>query len=236
LPGTRIEVNEIGKLAERMGMKPETNLGIDSSEGRMKTIEHPRILHLATHGFFLPESNWTEPAQGGGQLTQTLEPGERREPEINPGNWKLKNPMYRSGLALAGANVALAGKTISEQEDGILTAEEVSSLDLDGTELVVLSACETGLGEAKGGEGVLGLRRAFVQAGAENLVMALWQVPDNATQELMKTMYENYFNGEPLWKALLSAQRGALANQRKTGRDPNPYFWAGFVANIVGVQ
>jgi CHAT domain-containing protein len=236
LPGTRVEVNEIGRLAESRGMKQETNLGLHSSEDRVKALEHPRILHLATHGFFLPESNWAEQAKGRERQPQILEPGRQREPEIDLGNWKLKNPMHRSGLALAGANIALEGKATTEKEDGILTAEEVSSLDLAGTELVVLSACETGLGEAKGGEGVLGLRRAFVQAGAENLVMALWQVSDNATQELMKAMYEKYFSGQPLWKALLSSQRDALADQRKAGRDPNPYLWAGFVANIVGVQ
>lgn len=100
----------------------------------------------------------------------------------------------------------------------------------------MLSACETGLGEAKDGEGVLGLRRAFVQAGAENLVMALWQVSDAATQELMKKMYGKYLGGQPVWKALLDAQREALAIERKTGREPNPYLWAGFVVNGIGVQ
>jgi CHAT domain-containing protein len=236
LPGTKTEVKGIKKLASSHGLKPETYLGRDASEGQVKAAEQPRILHLATHGFFLPESGWSTPTGDDDTMARGMKMmGMGNEP-VDLGKWKLGNPMHRSGLALAGANLALAGKADAGQEDGILTAEEVAGLDLAGTELVVLSACETGLGEAKGGEGVLGLRRAFVQAGAQNLVMALWSVSDDATQELMKAMYAKYLSGQPVWKALLDAQRDALAKERQAGREPNPFLWAAFVASGVGVQ
>jgi len=231
LPGTRVEVIGIEKLTASNGLKPEMHLGIEASEGWVKATAQPRILHFATHGFFLPESGWAKPSSGADPMTRLL-----GEQTVDLGKWKVENPMHRLGLALAGANVTLEGKAKAGEEDGILTAEEVAGLDLAGTELVVLSACETGLGEAKGGEGVLGLRRAFVQAGAENLVMALWSVSDKDTQEFMEAMYGKYLGGQPVWKALLDAQRDALAAERKAGREPNPFLWAAFVANGVGVQ
>jgi len=236
LPGTREEVRGIEKLAMSKGLNPELYLGMGASEGRVKATLQPRILHLATHGFFLPESGWEKKVGSGDIIIWQLGEKGLGEQTVDPSKWKLENPMCRSGMALAGANVTLAGKAKTGEEDGILTAEEVAGLDLAGTELVVLSACETGLGETKGGEGVLGLRRAFVQAGAENLVMALWSVSDEATQELMTAMYGKYLGGQPVWKALLDAQRDALAAERKAGSEPNPFLWAAFVANGVGVQ
>ena len=132
--------------------------------------------------------------------------------------------MLRSGLALAGANTWLAhGQPPPEAEDGLLTAEDVSGLDLGGTELVVLSACETGLGEVRTGEGVFGLRRAFVLAGARTLVMSLWKVPDEQTQELMDDFYERALAGQPVAEALRGAQ---LALKE---RYPEPCFWGAFV-------
>jgi CHAT domain-containing protein len=120
----------------------------------------------------------------------------------------LENPLLRSGLALAGVNTWLKGATLpAEAEDGLLTAEEVSGLDLLDTELVVLSACETGLGEVHAGEGVFGLRRAFVLAGARTLVMSLWKVPDLATAVLMERFYNNLLNGLERDLALSAAQR-----------------------------
>src|SRR5262249_27801284 len=142
----------------------------------------PRILHLATHGFFL-EDQHRELRQalrrfGGslGSFKSELEAGLGLLPE---------NPLLRSGLVLAGVNTWHKTRTLHpEAEDGLLTAEDVTGLDLLATELVVLSACETGLGEVRTREGVFGLQRAFILAGARTLVMSLWKVPDQQTQEL----------------------------------------------------
>src|SRR5262249_49208403 len=152
----------------------------------------PRILHLATHGFFLPESEshkaGTEWEQVG---SETKLPGEMN-PDRKPGVL-LKNPMYRSGLALTGAQRTLEawakGEVPPGENDGIVTAEEVGGLKLEGTWLVVLSACDTGTGEARAGEGVMGLRRGFIQAGAQNLLMTLWPLNDEITVEIMKEFY-----------------------------------------------
>jgi CHAT domain-containing protein len=158
-------------------------------ESRIKTCHSPRILHLATHGFFL--QNQTHSPQ------ETVDPQALNDRNGGAAYVRLadpesKNPLLRSGLSLAGANTWLAeGNLPPEAEDGILTAEDVSGLDLLGTELVVLSACETGLGEVHVGEGVFGLRRAFVLAGARTLVMSLWKVSDLSTAMLMQRFYEN---------------------------------------------
>ncbi|MCI0413736.1 CHAT domain-containing protein [bacterium] len=134
------------------------------------------------------------------------------------------NPLLRSGLALAGANTWLRGKSPpAEAEDGILTAEDVSGLDLLATELVVLSACETGLGQVHTGEGVFGLRRAFVLAGARTLVMSLWKVPDQQTQELMENFYQRLLIGESRADALRGAQITVKASH------PDPVFWGAFI-------
>lgn len=136
----------------------------------------------------------------------------------------LENPLLRSGLALAGANTWLKhGYLPQEAEDGILTAEDVSGLDLLDTEMVVLSACETGLGEVETGEGVFGLRRAFVLAGAKTLVMSLWKVPDKQTQELMEDFYRHILSGQSRSEALRSAQLAMKA------KHSNPYYWGAFI-------
>jgi CHAT domain-containing protein len=101
---------------------------------------------------------------------------------------------------------------------------------------LVLSACETGLGESVGGEGVLGLRRAFVLAGTENLVMSLWSVPDRATCDLITAFYKHFLNGEKVSTALLYAQRESLARQRQSGKETNPFEWAAFVATGIGMD
>ena len=132
--------------------------------------------------------------------------------------------MLRSGLALAGANTWLkAGNLPEEAEDGLLTAEDVTGLDLLATELVVLSACETGLGQVHVGEGVFGLRRAFVLAGAKTLVMSLWKVPDEQTRELMEDFYRRLLAGQGRAEALRQAQ---LAMKAKY---PDPFYWGAFI-------
>jgi len=143
-------------------------------KGKLKSIHSPLIMHLATHGFFLEDQ----------KINLEKESGQRYE-----------NPLLRSGLAMAGANTFIKGEALpDEAEDGILTAEDVSGLDLIGTELVVLSACDTGLGEVRTGEGVFGLRRSFMLAGTKTLVMSLWKVPDLATPILMERFYDNLIN------------------------------------------
>ena len=139
----------------------------------------------------------------------------------------IENPFLRAGLALTGANRSLALEGVAE---GILTAEKILGLNLRGTDLVVLSACETGMGDVKNGEGVYGLRRAFTQAGAKSLVMSLWEVPDKETKELMVSFYKNLQSGKTNRAAAL---RNAALKQRETvkaryGSD-NPYYWAAFV-------
>ena len=133
------------------------------------------------------------------------------------------DPLLRSGIVVAGANKAW-GKTRmnAETEDGIVTAYEIAQLNLSNTQLVVLSACETALGDVQGTEGVFGLQRAFKIAGVKNLVVSLWQVPDKETAELMKLFYTNLLNKEPV--------RNAFNHAQKTMRSKYPpYFWAAFV-------
>jgi CHAT domain-containing protein len=143
---------------------------------------------------------------------------------------KIENPLLRSGLALAGAN-----ERKGEKDDGILTALEASGLDLWGTKLVVLSACETGVGEVKNGEGVYGLRRAFVLAGTESLVMSLWSVSDLVTRELMTGYYKNLKHGMGRGEALRQIQLEMLKKPNRR----HPFYWAGFIqlgewANLEG--
>jgi CHAT domain-containing protein len=138
----------------------------------------------------------------------------------------LSNPMLRAGLALAGANTwAQEGTPPVEAEDGILTGEDVTGLDLLNTELVVLSACDTGLGEVHKGEGLFGLRRAFTTAGAMTLVMSLWKIPDLQTRELMTVFYEELMHG----KSRVEALRNAQLRIRQTY--PQPFYWAAFVCH-----
>lgn len=135
-----------------------------------------------------------------------------------------QNPMFRSGLVLAGANHAWkGGAAIAGKEDGILTAYEIAQMDLSNTDLVVLSACETGRGDLQGNEGVIGLQRAFKMAGVKQLIVSLWRVPDKETAELMKLFYGNWLSGQSTREALRSAQ---LKMKEKY---PSPYYWAAFV-------
>ncbi len=165
----------------------------------------PSTIHLATHGYFFPDQ------EGEGQ-----ESTDRNAQEP---------PMVRSGLLLAGANKAWKeGVQIPGFEDGILTAFEISQLNLTNTELVVLSACETGLGDIQGSEGVFGLQRAFKMAGVRYLIMSLWQVPDFQTQDLMTTFYAKWLEqGLPIPEAFRAAQL------EMRDKYQSPYFWAGFV-------
>jgi CHAT domain-containing protein len=214
LPASRTEGEQI---ADMLGVKPWLSGAV--LEARLKAYHSPRILHLATHGFFL-EDQKREPQREFRDLGAPQVEGELAEmPES-----QFENPLLRSWLVLAGYNTwCKKQKPPPEAEDGILTAEDVVGLDLTATELVVLSACDTGLGVVRAGEGVFGMRRAFVLAGAKTLVMSLWKVPDEQTQELMVDFYRRVLGGQPRSSALREAQ---LALSVKY---PNPLYWGAFI-------
>ena len=171
----------------------------------------PQILHLAIHGFFLPIAK-TKP---------------QNYFDVNIGKDTLimqQNSMFRSGLVLAGGNFAWMGQELPGVEDGILTAYDIAHMDLSNTELVVLSACETALGEIEGNEGVIGLQRAFKIAGVKQIMMSLWKVPDNETVELITLFYSNWLSGQSTREALRNAQ---LSMKEKYLEEP--YKWAAFI-------
>lgn len=204
LPGTKREVNLIDSLIQAKDRNAQIYMSNEALEERIKEVKAPQTLHIATHGFFLEN-----------------EEGDEGKDEY------VENPLLRSGLILAGANSYLAAGKISDheipEEDGILTAYEAMNLNLDGTELVVLSACETGLGEVQNGEGVFGLQRAFQVAGAEAIIMSMWTVDDDATQELMTNFYEEWLTTGDKHKSFITAQK-RLKESRKA-----PYYWGAFV-------
>ncbi len=187
-----------------------------ATEAAVKQVRRPRMLHLATHGFFLPDLLKAETEFSRGA-------------SLEPDNWPTVrsrgNALLQSGLALAGAN---RGISASAADDGILTALEVASLNLEGTELAVLSACETGIGEIKNGEGVYGLRRAFVLAGVRTQVVSLWKVDDKATKDFMVDYYKQVQAGNGRSAALRAAQRETM---KRKGR-AHPYYWAAFI--VIG--
>ncbi|HYX29497.1 MAG TPA: CHAT domain-containing tetratricopeptide repeat protein [Pyrinomonadaceae bacterium] len=209
LGGTATEARAIGTL---LGVEPL--LQKEATEKRVKDAHGPQILHIATHGFLLPN----KPARSIA-VQPILPVGDFSKDMIGIG--EIDDPLLRSGIALSGANYLQGG----DGEDGILTALEVSGLDLWGTKLVVLSACETGLGDVHNGEGVYGLRRALVLAGAETQLMSLWKVDDDATKELMVNFYKRLKRGEGRGEALRNVQMEMLRS--KTRR--YPYFWAAFI-------
>jgi len=197
LPATAIEGETIAKLLPNSRLFTQTQ----ATETVVKSSNNPRILHLATHGFFLQSAPTTQAKDGSRNLPN-------------------ENPLLRSGLAFSGFNVRQGGG-----DDGVLTALEITGMDLRGTQLVVLSACETGLGDVQSGEGVYGLRRAFTLAGAQSQVMTLWRVDDNATKDLMVNYYQRLSKGEGRGEALRQAQLAML-------RSPNyahPKYWSGMI-------
>lgn len=213
LKWTEVEVAAVEDLLKEAGYATTVFRGITATEKRLKLLGQsgasPRILHLATHGFFFPDAGSAEKADAEVSVFRSS-----------------SHPMIRSGLLFAGGNYAWkTGKPQHPgEDDGILTAYEISQLDLSHTELVVLSACETGLGSIQGNEGVYGLQRAFKIAGARYLIMSLWQVPDFQTQELMTEFYTQWLEEK---KSIPEAFREAQNIMRK--KYPEPYFWAGFI-------
>ncbi|MBP6185626.1 MAG: CHAT domain-containing protein [Saprospiraceae bacterium] len=217
LAGTEREVNAIEKMMLTSGINPRLKKGSEATEESFKNIginnvPSPRILHIATHGYFFPDPKSITKSTGFNSEQESV--------------FKISDhPMLRSGLILAGGNTAWQGnQTLEGREDGILTAYEISQMNLSNTELIVLSACETGLGEIQGNEGVYGLQRAFKIAGAKYLIMSLWQVPDKQTSLLMTTFYKKWLEEK---MTIPDAFHAAQKQLRDNGLDP--YNWAGFV-------
>ena len=218
LPGTAQEAAAIMPLLPQAILLTQGQ----ATENAIKQLQAPSILHIATHGFFLPDLALNTGAGAFNARGASLEvtPTDAVAQPVPENNYS-ENPLLRSGLALAGINTRSSGS-----EDGILTALEASGLNLHGTELVVLSACETGLGTVSSGEGVYGLRRAFAIAGAESQLMSLWQVDDTGTSELMQLYYENLMEkGQGRSEALRSAQLSMM----NTGSYTHPYYWSSFI-------
>jgi CHAT domain-containing protein/tetratricopeptide (TPR) repeat protein len=203
LQGTAEEAQAVGALWPHAHVLT----GAKATEAALKSAHGPRILHLATHGWFLP-------------APPPLPPGQALQAGTEPSRAvRIEDPLLRSGLALAGFNARASG-----DEDGALTALEAASLDLSGTRLVVLSACNTGVGDTSGGFGVYGLRRAFAIAGAQALLMSLWSVDDTATRTLMTAFYGHLQRGVGRSEALRRAQLQLLAEPATR----HPFFWAAF--------
>lgn len=210
LAGTKEEVENIHAYFQQEGKKSTVYVGQQAMEENIKNLEGknaPGILHIATHGYFFKSKN--QSVSGQTSLRNLLLASE--------------NPLLRSGLVFSGVNYAwLGGRTINGLEDGVLTAYEISNLDLFNTRLAVLSACETGRGDIHDAEGVFGLQRAFKSAGVEQLIISLWKVPDRETSEMMQLFYQYYLKGKTVKQAFRKAQQ-------KMRKKYEPYYWAAWV-------
>jgi CHAT domain-containing protein/Tfp pilus assembly protein PilF len=206
LPATKLEVDAINKLLKSSGYQVEEFTEAEATETNLKSAKRLSILHIATHGYF--------------------------HRDVEKANWPIgvhadnarDNVLLRSGLMLTGASEeAQYGVSLANSSNGIITSYEAMNLDLQGTNLVVLSACETGLGEIRAGEGVYGLQRAFLVAGAEAVIMSLWTVNDASTQELMNQFYSNWIKSGDKAKAFRQAQLQLMTKYK------HPYYWGAFV-------
>jgi CHAT domain-containing protein len=213
LPGAAEEGQQIRRLLPMARFLS----GDEATEAALKRVQGPWLLHVATHAFF-------SAAQSAASPQAVTDPHCEPVPPPQVQTVVQPNPLLRSGLALAGANRRQSGP-----EDGILTALEATlELDLWGTQLIVLSACETGVGDVSNGEGVYGLRRALVMAGAETQVMSLWQVEDKATRDLMVEYYHRLLtNGAGRIEALREVQLAMLKGKQWQ----EPFYWASFIAS-----
>jgi CHAT domain-containing protein/Tfp pilus assembly protein PilF len=227
LPGTAAEAQQVVRLSKRYARKggrdgASESLylgGAQANETALRSSAVGRsVLHLATHGFFVGAACADSGSGSGTAATAGASTSGRNV-----------NPLWLSGLALSGAN--RRDQAGQDQDDGILTAEEVASMDLGGVQWAVLSACETGLGELRLGEGVLGLRRAFEIAGVRSLIMSLWSVDDEATRTWMRHLYEGRWNRRrSTSEAVREAGLQVLRERRQRGESTHPLYWAAFVA------
>ncbi|ARI82756.1 tetratricopeptide repeat protein [Microcystis aeruginosa] len=219
LPGTEEEAKAIKNLLPQATVLT----GSKATENAVKQVKKPNILHIATHGFFKPERNLGERNSGernsGERNSGERNSGERNSPLQGERN-VIENPLLRSGLVLAGVTIGQ-----SAGDDGVLTALETTNLNLVGTKLVVLSACDTGKGDIKIGQGVYGLRRALVIAGSESQLISLWKVSDDATKDLMVAYYGRLQKGEGRSEALRQIQLGMLKGEKQK----HPFYWASFI-------
>lgn len=219
LKGTGAEAMAVQPLMSRYsGMKAEMFLRKAASETALRLTRRPHTLFVGTHGFFWPEEDLPEvPSSFGSQalLSDSNESNQRN------------NPLRRCGLLLAGCSSLPSSKN-EEQLDGIVTGAEIVGLDLQGTKLVVLSACETGVGDLTSGQGVAGLRQAVQLAGAESVVSTLWQIPDSETEKLMTAYFEHLAHGNSRATSLRLAQLDRLHARRERNGAAHPFFWAAF--------
>ncbi len=212
LPGTEREVKELEDLLKQKGWTTSEYVETSASEERVKEMESPKIFHIATHGFYTAE------IEGNG--TEELTENEAMLTE---------NPLLKTGLLLKGAGDVLnKTKYNYNLESGILTAYEAMNLNLDKTDLVVLSACETGLGEIANGEGVYGLQRAFLVAGAKVLIMSMFKVDDEATQKLVLTFYQKWLTTGNLRESFVEAKKEIRVEY------PEPIYWGAFM--MIGLE
>jgi len=229
LPGSGTEATQIAALWKTWVGSDSSGgamilTGRDASEPRFKQqAPNHRVLHIATHGFFLGDSCEPPALAGtrsvGGLTTRRTQ----RETDLDD------NPLLLSGLALAGANRRTHSR--ADEDDGILTAEEVAGLNLDGVDWAVLSACDTGLGQLAAGEGVVGLRRAFQIAGARTVIMSLWSIDDQAARQWMRVLYQDRLAKRlSTADAVRDATISVLRARRARGESTHPFYWGGFVA------
>lgn len=212
LPGTEKEINQIDFLLKQKGWSTKVYVEKTATEETIKELNSERIVQVATHGFYKPTDEVS--------LESELESNEAQ---------LAKNPLMRSGLLLKGAGDLLDKTDYNyNMENGILTAYEAMNLNLDRTDLVVLSACETGLGQLEAGEGVYGLQRAFLVAGAKVLIMSMFKVDDDATQRLMLKFYQKWMNSGNLRQSFVDAKKELRADY------PEPIYWGAFM--MIGLE
>ena len=218
LPGTKDEADHIASYLKKYGHSYVYHSGAKGTEESFKQLDgsRPKTLHIATHGFYMTQQD-AEINRHTSQIRVNNDGPEYVEDK----------PMTRSGLLLSGCGPALKHEPIPDGvEDGILTAQEISKLDLRGLDLVVLSACQTGLGDIISGEGVFGLQRGFKNAGARTIIMSLWKVSDSATQQLMSSFYSHYLQGKGKEESFRLAQSEL---RKEVSSNPTKPDWAAFV-------
>ncbi|TAG53381.1 MAG: CHAT domain-containing protein, partial [Cytophagales bacterium] len=206
LPGTKVEIEKINTVLSGSKWNTKNFIENQANEEELKSLNNPKVLHIATHGLFIDEE---AASKSQNTVIQKLS--------------SVQNHLLKVGLLLSGSANYLQNETYFSEDNGILTAYEAANLNLEGTEMVVLSACETGKGEIQNGEGVYGLQRAFQTAGAKTIVMSLWKVDDNATQELMSSFYTKWTSGIEKTSAFNQAQLEIKQKYKM------PYYWGAFV-------